>query len=962
MDRMDHVQLLPLDEPASYDDVCVEHPQDGAVTAAGAEGDGEDSCCGGSCCDENEDENTPERLLETRELLCCARCWIDECCGEGCCSDGPCCLVRKGYVRASAAGGRAQLPRVYFAVDGMTCADCASTVENKLSRMRGLSDVRVSALTHAVDVAVDVALAPPPPREIIAAIDSLGYKAREVVHSDFQTAQFALRPEDMDSLALALRNTRLARGIVSVSLSMTGAAAVGLHFPAEIVFTIEYDEEQCGLRDVHLILEKAVPNVRFLKPDSGGKNADEAEAQRWRSLFLLSLVCAIPTVLIAFILPLNDTSRAPFERTVAAGLPVSVLLLWVLATPVQTVVCRPLYVQAYRALVYGGKITMDALVVLSTLTAYVYSVVMVILAMAYDNAAEYEPFFETSTILLCLVMLGRWLELLTQGKTSDVLQQLMTLQASSAVLVDPKAGCERQITADFVQRGDLLKVLPGAVVPADGVIVEGSTHINEATITGESVPAAKTAGDTVYGSTVNQRGCVTVRVTKTIGEGTLANIRKMIAEAQGSKTDVQREADRVAGLFAPFVLFCTLAVFVVWLSLTESGAFRDTNGQNNVTFSLYFALAVLVVSCPCAIGLAVPTAVMVATGVAAKRFGILFRGGAVLEVCHKAHCVVFDKTGTLTVGQPSVVRCVSHGMEEAELVFLAGSAELASEHPLGRAIVAHASVAGRKTLAQPASATATPGKGISAVVAGRQVVIGTHAWMRENGVSCAADATASVYVAVDGLYAGWFAVKDSVRPEARFVVEYLQQQMGVAVYVASGDRQTVVEEVAAEVGIPLECAFGGLLPGDKAELVQRLKRLGGAVCFLGDGVNDSPALAAADVGVAVANATDVSMSAAGVVLMKNDLRDLLVALDISRATFRTIRINFTWAFCYNLLVIPLAAGAFYAVGHVRIPPALAGLSELASSLPVVAFSLLLKRYRAPKEVTQAKREVTDGSV
>eukprot|EP00762_Andalucia_godoyi_P002554 ANDGO_03364.mRNA.1 putative copper-transporting ATPase HMA5 len=920
-------------------------PPDDSCGCCGVSDDRE-SCAGDSCCGGGDDDFLYSKMID---LVCCAFCWLGKCCEKDCCAANDCCLVKKGYVPLPADEDCAEglKKKVEFAVDGMTCADCELTVDRKLSKMPGVSDVRVSSLTHRVETTVAAGVAPST-EAMVAAIESLGFKARLLDGDGIHSVRFGSTVTDLSVFGMTVKNLRLHPGVVKLAVHPFPCS-----IPSDLFLTVHYHEDQCGVRDLLKVMKRAFPEARIATEASNASTSDKQELRFWLTLFLLSLVCAVPSILIAFVFPLHEDSGKPFHNSVTSGLSVGVLLLWILATPVQTVVCSPLYKSAWKALWHGGKMTMDALVVLSTFTAYMYSVVMVIMAMVLHNSSEYEPFFETSTILLCLIMFGRWLELLTRGQTTNILEQLMSLQATSAVLVS-SSDAETEIEAEMIQRGDLLKVLPGSVVPADGIVEDGTTQIDESTISGESLPTTKQKGDTVYGSTINQWGCITVRVTRTIAEGTLAGIRKMVEEAQGSKTNVQRAADIVAGVFAPFIVFAAVSVFIVWMVLTETGEFRNSSGKSNITFSLHFALAVLVVSCPCAIGLAAPTAIMVGTGVAAKKFGILFRGGAVLETCHKANIVVFDKTGTLTLGKPSVVH-VETLIDESEFLFLSGCAELGSEHPIGRSIVTYAKAHLTRALVQPDEMTATPGKGICATVNGRLVLIGTLLWMRESGVVCDEVARAGVYVAVDGVFAGWFEVFDVVRPEARFVVQYLQDRLKYKVYIASGDRPSVVQAVARDLGVLPSHAVGGLLPGDKAEFLKELKEASlSAVCFLGDGVNDSPALAAADVGIAVANASEISMSAAGVVLMKNDLRDLLLAIDLSRKTFRVIQTNFFWAFLYNVIAIPLAAGVFYSSGGVSIPPAIAGLSEIASSIPVILFSLLLKKYGEPKEISESR--------
>ena len=551
-----------------------------------------------------------------------------------------------------------------------------------------------------------------------------------------------------------------------------------------------------------------------------------------------------------------------------------------------------------------------------------------------------------------------------KGKASDLVTKLLELQATTAILLREAAyGSvheEREIDIQLVQPGDLLRVPPGGKIPTDGVVAFGTTSVDESMVTGEAMPVTKRSGDAVYGGTINQHGSVHVRATKAASESTLASIARLVEEAQLTKPAAQRVADLVAALFVPSILLLTLLVFSGWLLLAATDAV-DTS-EHPVPFALRFALAVLVISCPCAIGLAVPTAVMAGTSVAAKH-GILFKGGAILETCHRARAVVFDKTGTLTRGRPSVtdLHILVDGGEDPsrrEVLHLIGSAERASEHVLGRIIYEYCrnELGGGHALDEAGDFLAVPGKGLSCTVAGRAVAIGNRLWMQEQGASVPRDreevavrmeeqGRTIVWAAADGQLVALVALADTLKPEATAVVRELQR-MGLEVWMLSGDNSRTVNAIASRLGIAQ--AAGDLLPEDKAAKIRELQEQGQIVAMVGDGVNDSPALAQADVGIAVGAGTDIALEAADVVLVRSDLRDVLVALHVSRVTFGCIKLNFAWAFFYNVLGIPLAAGALYPFTDFVLPPALAGLSELLSSLPVVLFSLLLRLlYRAP---------------
>ncbi len=567
-------------------------------------------------------------------------------------------------------------------------------------------------------------------------------------------------------------------------------------------------------------------------------------------------------------------------------------------------------------------------------------------------------------MLLALILLGRYLEILAKGRTSDVLTKLLELQPTTALLLlkeeEGEVLSEQEISVELLQYGDLLKVVPGSKVPLDGVVVFGSTTVDESMVTGESMPVSKVIGSSVYGGTVNQSGTIHMRTTSTAAGGTLATINRLVEEAQGSKPNIQRIADRIAAYFIPIILLLSLTVFVLWCILAATDAV-DTGGLFVVPFGLQFGITVLVVSCPCAIGLAAPTAIMVGTGLAAKH-GILFKGGPVLETCRKVSTVVFDKTGTLTHGKPVVTSfCMlsETPLDPHDFWYLVGSAELGSEHVLGKAVAAHARQETPRDLDEPTDFTAVPGKGLYCGVGDRAVVIGNRIWMQEHDLPIPQEAEATVaeledagntviWVAVDSRLVGTVALADTPKPEAKGVIRELQK-MGMEIWMISGDNERTAAAVGSDLGIAQ--VMGGVMPGDKSDKIAELQSDGKRVAMVGDGINDSPALARADVGIAVGAGTDIALEAADVVLMKSDLKDVLLAIHLSKITYRVILTNFVWAFLYNAVAIPLAAGILFPADGFVFPPAAAGLAELLSSLPVVCFSLLLKLlYRVPKSI------------
>ena len=570
--------------------------------------------------------------------------------------------------------------------------------------------------------------------------------------------------------------------------------------------------------------------------------------------------------------------------------------------------------------------------------------------------------------MLTLIVLGRYLEALAKGETGDVIRRLVRIAATTAILVvdsveNGAPSTEEVVDINLIQRGDTIKVLPGTRVPTDGTVVFGASSVDQSMVTGESEPVPKRGEDLVYSGTLNQHGLLHVRVTRTAAENTLSSITKMVQEAQNSKPPIERMADRIASYFVPFVLVLSVLVFVVWMSLAATGVVSADSAA--VTFALRFAIATLVISCPCAIGLAVPTAVMAGTGVGAK-LGVLFKSGAIIERCAKVDAVVFDKTGTLTEGRLTVSSYILLDQDgDDEFWFWLGCAESASEHPLAQALVQFCkeklAIADPiwRTFESPGAFLAVPGKGVKCVVDATTLCIGTFLWIEENGIIVTAPAQeqlrvhraehkvhgeTTVYVGVDGKLSATFFLADSPRAESQGVIAQLRE-LNIDVWMCSGDAQFTATAVGSRIGLTSDRSLGGQLPQDKLMLIRRLQSEGKTVAMVGDGINDSPSLAQADVGIAVAQGTDIAAEAADIMLMKSDLQDVVFTILLSRRTLACIKWNFTWAFIYNLLAVPIAMGVYYPAGGVAIPPALAGLSELLSSVPVVLFSLCLRYYK-----------------
>jgi len=633
-------------------------------------------------------------------------------------------------------------------------------------------------------------------------------------------------------------------------------------------------------------------------------------------------------------------------------------LLLVPATLIQAWAGRGFYVAAAKAARHRTT-TMDTLVVAGTSAAWAFSVFVTLFPSVMVQAGlEPQTYFDSSTVIVGLVLLGRWLEARAKGQTSDAIRRLIGLQPRTARRLQD--GQEVDVLLEVVRVGDLLRVRPGERVPVDGVVVEGASAVDESMLTGEAAPVEKTTGDTVIGATLNASGTLVMRATGVGRDTVLASIIDLVERAQGTKVPLQRLADRVSELFVPLVLVVAAATFVVWLLFGP---------EPHLTLALTAFISVVVVACPCAMGLATPTAVVVGTGQAAEA-GILFRSAEALEAIGRSEIVVFDKTGTLTAGRPTVASVAAGvGWTERDVLDLAASAERGSEHPLAAAIIARAHLDELGFLPVEGF-TALAGHGVEALIGGRPVLVGSASLLAAHGITtsaapasdtherAAAGATV-VQVAVAGSVAGAIVITDPVRPEAADAISRLAAD-GVQVWLLSGDAPATAAAVGASVGIPAERVRGGILPGDKAAAITELQAGGRRVAMVGDGINDAPALAQADVGVAIGSGADVAMEAADVTLVGGDPRGVVRAIDLSRRTTTVIRQNLAWAFGYNVLLIPVAMGALYPFTGTLLNPGLAAGAMAISSVSVVTNSLRLRRSASAPPRDPAEKEIVVG--
>jgi len=824
-------------------------------------------------------------------------------------------------------GYDAGVERLTLPVAGIHCASCVAHIERELTKLDGV--VRATVNFAASEVTVEYIPGAVTETDIRATIEGLGYEVPAPPPAERPVRRVELRVVgivDPDRARAAESSVKALPGVQEVSLVFQRKDSSDKLERMRVVFdpfTTSGDRVKATLRDLGLqafeVLEEA-PEVDLQRL------ARETEISQWRSRFWIAAGLTVPVLLLTV--------------PQIAAVRWSGWLSFLFATPVQFWAGWPFYRGAWTAAKHRTS-DMNTLIAVGSSAAYFYSLAVLLFKPYFERIGRADLYFDTAAVIVTLILLGRFLEARAKGRMSDAVRKLAGLQARTARVV--RDGVEIDIPVEDVRVGDLVVVRPGEKIPVDGTVVEGTSAVDESMITGESIPVSKRPGDQVIGATINKTGSFTFRAERVGRDTALAQIIRLVEQAQGSKAPIQRLADVISAYFVPTVMAIAAITFVIWLLL---GSFN---------LALLNFVAVMIIACPCALGLATPTAIMVATGRGAEN-GILIKGGEILERAHRLTTVVLDKTGTLTRGEPSVTDVIAEGLDERTLLRLAASAERRSEHPLGAAIVAAASERA-VPLAEPANFQAIEGRGIRATVDGQTVVVGSQALMESetepSGVHASrplarqadelsAAGKTPVFVAVDGKLAGVIAIADTLKDNSIEAVQMLRK-LGLEVIMITGDNRRTAEAIARQAGI--DRVLAEVLPAQKAEEIARLRDQGKIVAMVGDGINDAPALAAADVGIAVGTGTDVALEASDITLVSGDLRGIVNAIALSRATMRIIRQNLFWAFIYNVILIPIAAGALYPTLHWTLNPMLAAAAMATSSVSVVSNSLRLRQFR-----------------
>lgn len=807
-----------------------------------------------------------------------------------------------------------------FKIEGMTCAACSKAVERAVKKLEGVTEADVNLATEKLSITFNEAQVSI--EDIQMAVRKAGYKAIT------EATKKTLKIEGMTCASCSKAVERAVKKLEGVTEASVNLATEKL--------SISYEPAKVKVSDIKRIIASA--GYRAIEEESAVDTDKEKKEKEIKLLWKKFIVSAIFTVPLLYIsmgymlgLPLPDFISPKIN-------PAAFALIQLFLTIPVIIAGNRYYTIGFKVLLKRNP-NMDSLIAIGTSAAVLYGVFATVMILGGNHMYAHDLYFESAAVIITLITLGKYLESVSKGKTSEAIKKLMGLVPKTATVI--KDGKETEIAIEEVEVGDVILVKPGEKLPVDGEVVEGTTSVDESMLTGESIPVEKNAGDKVIGASINKNGTIKYRATKVGKDTVLAQIIKLVEDAQGSKAPIAKLADVISGYFVPIVIGLAVISGLAWYFI----------GGESAVFSLTIFISVLVIACPCALGLATPTAIMVGTGKGAE-YGVLIKSGVALETTHKIETIVFDKTGTITEGKPKVTDIVTaNGITENDLLELAASAEKGSEHPLGEAIVKDAEDKGLE-FKKLDFFKAIPGLGIEVDITGKKLLLGNRKLMIESSISLenleetsdrlAEEGKTPMYIAIDKKIAGIIAVADTVKENSKKAIEKLHQ-MGIEVAMITGDNRRTAEAIAKQVGI--DRTLAEVLPQDKAKEVKKLQAEGKKVAMVGDGINDAPALAQADIGIAIGSGTDVAMESADIVLMKSDLMDVPTAIQLSKSTIRNIKQNLFWAFGYNTLGIPIAMGVLYIFGGPLLNPMIAGAAMSFSSVSVVTNALRLKSFK-----------------